>query len=87
MVEGSSPWMGAVVLALGTVILVTIIIQVTAAWKARTSAAREEEYRQLAEQVTAALAENADSRRKIEAKLLGIEARLVAIEKMLREVE
>jgi len=34
-------WMGAVVLTLGTVIIVTVIVQLTAAWKARTSLARE----------------------------------------------
>jgi|HigsolmetaGSP11D_1036233.scaffolds.fasta_scaffold01459_7 hypothetical protein len=87
MVEDSGAWMGAVVLTLGTVIIVTIIVQLTAAWKARTSLAREEDYRKLAEKATAALADSAESRKQIEAELAGIKSRLGAIEKLLREVE
>jgi len=87
MVEDSGAWMGAVVLTLGTVIIVTIIVQLTAAWKARTSLAHEEDYRKLAEKATAALADSAESRKQIEAELAGIKSRLGAIEKLLREVE
>lgn len=80
-------WMGAVVLTLGTVIIVTVIVQLTAAWKARTSLARENSFRELAEKSNAALANIAESGKQIEARLASIESRLAVIEKTLREVE
>lgn len=87
MVENSGAWMGAVVLTLGTVIIVTLIVQLTAAWKARTSLAREEGYRELAEKATAALAECGQSTKQVEIELINIRSRLTAIETVLREVE
>jgi len=87
MVESSGAWMGAVVLTLGTIIIVTLIVQLTAAWKARTSLAREEAYRALAEKVAAALADHAEFQKQTGATLATIESRLAMIEKTLREVE
>lgn len=83
MVVDSGAWMGAVVLTLGTVIIVTLIVQLTAAWKARTSLAREEAYRELAEKATAALAASAENHKEF----IEIKSRLVAIETLLRAVE
>ncbi len=80
-------WMGAVVLTLGTVIIVTVIVQLTAAWKARTSLARENSFRELAEKSNAALTNIQESGKQIEARLASIESRLAVIEKTLREVE
>lgn len=87
MVEDSGVWMGAVVLTLGTVIIVTLIVQLTAAWKARTSLAREDGYRELAEKATSAVAENAQSNKRVENDLIDIKSRLSAIETLLRQVE
>lgn len=80
-------WMGAVVLALGTVIIVTLIIQFTAAWKARATLAREDDYRKLAERTAAALAEYSDSRKQIERELATISAKLASIDKILHQIE
>lgn len=79
--------MGVAVLTLGTVVAVTIIIQLAATWRARMSAAREQNYRQLAERATAALAENAESRKQVERELADIRAKLASIDNVLRQVE
>lgn len=51
------------------------------------SAAREENYRQLAERATAALAENTKSRKQVERELADIRAKLASIDHVLRQVE
>jgi hypothetical protein len=79
--------MGVMVLTLGTIVAVTIIIQLAATWRARMSAAREENYRQLAERATAALAENTKSRKQVERELADIRAKLASIDHVLRQVE
>lgn len=59
--------------------------------RARTSAkeaiARDEAYRRLAEQASAALATTADEQERIADELTDLRVKVTAIEKLLREVE
>lgn len=78
--------MGAAVLTLVTIIIVTIIIQLSAMWRAKARLAREDEYRKLAEQAAAASASAASVGQRLADDLSDVKARLAAIEKLLREV-
>lgn len=78
--------MGAAVLTLFTIILVTVIIQLSATWRAKVVLAREEEYRKLAEQATAASTSAAAAGQKLADDVAEIKARITSIEKLLREV-
>ena len=79
-------FLGAFALALATVVIVTVVIQLSAAWRARALVAREEEYRKLADQAVSAELANASSARLAAEQLTSIGTRLTAIEKLLREV-
>ena len=73
--------------ALFTIVVVVLLVQAFGAYKAKMSLAREEAYRKLAEQSTAAAQKAADEQQKIAASLEDMQTRLAAIEKILREVE
>lgn len=76
-----------VVLALVTTVIVVVIWQSFATRRARMSVEREEAYRKLAEQATSAEQKSADEQQKAAKTLEEINHRLVAIEKILRDVE
>ncbi|BCH33727.1 hypothetical protein MesoLjLc_56570 [Mesorhizobium sp. L-8-10] len=78
--------MGAAVLTLATIIIVTVIIQLSATWRARAQLAREDEYKKLAEQATAASTSAAAAGHRLADDISEIKTRIASIEKLLREV-
>lgn len=78
--------MGIVVVVLATIILITLIIQVTGAWRARGQVAQDSAYRELAETTAAAQADAREALERQGAELSEIKERLIAIEKLLRDV-
>ncbi|BCH25731.1 hypothetical protein [Mesorhizobium sp. L-8-3] len=78
--------MGAAVLTLATIIIVTVIIQLSATWRARAQLAREDEYKKLAEQATAASTSAAAAGQRLADDISETKTRIASIEKLLREV-
>ncbi len=78
--------MGIVVVVLATIILITLIIQVTGAWRARGQIAQDSAYRELAETMAAAQADAKEALERQSAELAEIKTRLTAIEKLLHDV-
>lgn len=78
--------MGATVLTLATVVLVTLIIQLASSWRARAALAREDEYRQVAAGAVAAQSAASEAGRKLGEELADVRMRLQSIEKLLRDV-
>lgn len=78
--------MGATVLTLGTIVLVTLIIQLAASWRARAALAREEEYRRLAADSVAAQGAASEAGHRLAGELADVRMRLQSIEKLLRDV-
>ncbi len=76
-----------VLFVLFTIIIVVVLIQVFGTYRAKASILREEAYRKLSEQATAAEQKAAEEQTKIANALEDIRTRLAAIEKMLRDVE
>jgi flagellar biosynthesis/type III secretory pathway M-ring protein FliF/YscJ len=76
-----------IALTLITIIIIVILVQVFSSYRARMSITREEAYRKLAEQATAAEQKSADEQQKAAKALEEINHRLAAIEKILRDVE
>lgn len=76
-----------VVLVLITIVIVVVIWQSFATRRARMSVEREEAYRRLAGQATAAEQKSADEQQKAAKTMEEISHRLAAIEKILRDVE
>ncbi|ROT33583.1 hypothetical protein [Micromonospora sp. HM5-17] len=83
----SEALMPLAILTLGATVLVVIIWQVFATWRARAALTREREYQKLAE--AAANTQQAIERRldEISTQLAGMHDRLAAAERLLREVE
>lgn len=75
-----------VLFALITVLIVVVVWQGFATWRARASVAREEAYRKLAEQSAAAQQRTAEEEQKISEDLGDLRARVATIEKLLRDV-
>lgn len=71
---------------LTTVITVTII-QIGANWRAKMSVAREREYRRLAEDGVAAQQRTERRLDELADRLVDIQTRVTAIERVLKEVE
>lgn len=67
-------------LLLVTAVLITVILAFTTTAKAKASAAREANYRELAEKASLDSAE-------IRASLIEVKSRLASVERMLKEVE
>ena len=70
-----------------TVLIVVLVWQAFATWRARASVAREEAYQKLAERSTAAQERTAEEQQKISEGLVELRTRVNNIEKLLREVE
>lgn len=70
-----------------TVVIVVVIWQSFVTKRARMSVAREEAYRKLAEQATAAQQTTANVEQKIVDGVEELRTRVAAIEKLLRDVE
>ena len=69
-----------------TLIIVVVLWQGFATYRARATIAREEAYRKLAEQATSAIQKTAEDQQKIAEGVDELRARVAAIEKMLRDV-
>ncbi len=78
---------GAAAILFFTAIMVVLIVQVGATWRARMSVAREDAYRRLAEQATAAEQESARRLGQIETALTGVREQTRELRRLLREVE
>jgi hypothetical protein len=83
-------WPDAIV-AVGGIAMITIIVAVAtwqgfAAWRARMSIAREEAYRQLAEENLSAQTRLAVQQQRLADDLTSINERVTGIEKLLKDV-
>jgi Tfp pilus assembly protein PilO len=74
-------------LPLATVLLIFGMKYWSAAQQAKARVANDEAYRQIAAQAVSAQAETAAALASIDATLADLKTRLIAVEKMLREVE
>jgi hypothetical protein len=74
-------------MVLATVLIVVVIAQVAATWRARMSVAREEAYRHLAEEATAAQQGTARQLESVAQELASIRERTRHLEDLLREVD
>lgn len=79
--------MGASALVFTGTIVVVVIIQVAATWRARVSAAREEAYRRLAEAATQAQQKTAQQLEQVLADLAALQERTSHLQRVLKEVE
>ena len=75
-----------VLFALITILIVVVVWQGFATWRARASVAREEAYRKLAEKSTVAQQRTAEEQQKISEDLGDLRARVATTEKLLRDV-
>lgn len=77
--------------ALGTggvfVLLIVVVWQIAATWRARMLAAREENYRKLAEKYAQLLEDNVEMHRRSIEELTQTRQSLASMEKMMREIE
>jgi uncharacterized membrane protein len=78
---------GAAAILLFAAIMVVLIVQVGATWRARMSVAREDAYRRLAEQATAAEQESARRLGQVETELTAVRTQTNELRRLLREVE
>ena len=86
MTEIQAPFFAIMLLILFTIIIVVTLVQVFSTYRAKSNVMREEAYRKLSEQATAAEQKAVDEQKKITEALEEMRVRLAAIEKMLREV-
>ncbi|WP_267245273.1 hypothetical protein [Streptomyces sp. PR69] len=68
-------------------LLIVIVWQVAATWRARMLAAREDEYRRLAERYARLLEDSTELHRRTLDELTQTRASLTSMEKMMREIE
>lgn len=77
--------------ALGTggvfVLLIVIVWQTAATWRARMLAAREEKYQEMARNYASLLEDNVELQRRTLEELTETRKSLASMEKMMREVE
>lgn len=79
--------MGASTMILFTALVVVVIVQVAATWRARMSVAREEGYRRLSEEATVVQQRTSQQLEAIHAELAAVRERTTALERVLKEVE
>jgi hypothetical protein len=79
--------MGAAAMTFTGVIVVVVIVQLAATWRARASAAREEAYRRLAEESTQAQQRTAQQLAQVLAELAALQERTSQLQRVLKEVE
>ncbi len=80
-------YLASISLVLGTILLVFGMKYFSAASQARSRAASEDAYRELAQKAVAAQSANATSLSAIQSGLADINTRLAAVEKILKAVE
>nr|WP_026184736.1 hypothetical protein [Salinispora vitiensis] len=81
-------WMGVSVLAVGciSVVLVVVVWQVAATWRARMLSARERQNQELVVKCVRLLEENAELQRRTLAEIAQVREVTSAMEKMMRAV-
>jgi len=77
----------SILLMLGTVVVIFGMKYLSAAWQARSRAASEDAYRDLARKAVEAESANATTLSSIQSELSDIGSRLAAVAKILKEVE
>lgn len=87
MTEIPGTFFAMMIFILLTIIIVVILIQVFSTYRAKANIMREEAYRKLAEQGTAAEQKSAEAQQITSEALEDMRVRLASIEKMLRDVE
>ncbi|MGW2013743.1 hypothetical protein [Streptomyces sp. NPDC001927] len=80
-------WAGVVGAAGVFLLLITVVWQVAATWRARMLAAREEQYRQLSAKYAALLEDNVELHRRTLEELTQARASIASMEKMMRSIE
>jgi hypothetical protein len=80
-------WFTAAIFALIAVVLVVIIWQVGSALRARAAVSREDAYRKLANQVGDAQARAGDDLSRLAEDVRDMKGRIIAMERMMREVD
>lgn len=73
-------------LTLIAIVIVVVVWQVFATWRAKASVAREEAYQQLAERATAAAQQAVENQQQMSAGMDEVRARVASIEQILRDV-
>ncbi|MET7641957.1 hypothetical protein [Streptomyces sp. NPDC005438] len=77
--------------ALGTagvfILLIVLVWQIAATWRARMLAAREDQYRQLAQQYARLLEDNVELHRRTLEELQQTRTSLTSMERMMKEIE
>lgn len=79
--------MGITAIAFTLVIVVVVIIQLAATWRARMSVVREEAYRRLAEEATQAQQKTSQQMERVLAELTELRERTSQMQRVLKEVE
>jgi hypothetical protein len=79
--------MGASGMAFTGVIVVVVIVQLAATWRARASVAREEAYRRLAEEASQAHQRTAQQLDQVLVELAALQERMGQLQRVLKEVE
>lgn len=85
--EDVGAWAGAVGAAGFFLLLIVIVWQVAATWRARMLAAREEQYRQLAQKYAELLEDNVELQRRSLEEQAETRKAVASMEKMMREIE
>lgn len=80
-------WVGAVGAAGFFLLLIVIVWQVAATWRARMLAAREEQYKQLAQKYAELLEDNVELQRRSLEEQAETRRSVASMEKMMREIE
>ncbi|BCB73988.1 hypothetical protein GCM10022251_12040 [Phytohabitans flavus] len=79
--------MGTTAILFTLVIVVVMIVQLGATWRARQSVSREEAYRRLAEDAATAQRDVAQRLAAVQGELSALRERTDALERLLKEVE
>ncbi|MGW8887409.1 hypothetical protein [Streptomyces sp. NPDC055749] len=80
-------WAGVVGAGGVFLLMIVVVWQVAATWRARMLASREEQYKQLATKYAALLEDNVELHRRTLDELTQARASITSMEKMMREIE
>ncbi|MER5893108.1 hypothetical protein [Streptomyces sp. NPDC001876] len=80
-------WAGVVGAAGVFLLMIVVVWQVAATWRARMLASREEQYKRLASKYAELLEDNVELHRRTLDELTQARASITSMEKMMREIE
>ncbi|MBA0053845.1 hypothetical protein E0L36_24210 [Streptomyces sp. AJS327] len=69
------------------VLMIVVVWQIAATWRARMLAAREEKYKELAQRYASLLEDNVELQRRTVEELTESRKAVASMEKMMREIE